>query len=233
MEQIKKSNYLLLAAVILVSVLVLDQSLKIWVLKHMFLGQTKQMLGQWFYLHFTENNGMAFGVELGGITGKLILTLFRLIAVGGIVWYLFKQIASAAHKGLIICISLILSGAIGNIIDSLFYGVWFDDIVTYEDKGKYLLGRVVDMLYFPVIETHYPSWFPIWGGQELTFFRPIFNIADASISSGVIAIIVFQKKFFGHKLDKSTIENDLTEEVDPLLDATENDISKKETEGHI
>jgi signal peptidase II len=229
LEQVKKSNYFLLAAVILVSVLLVDQSLKIWVLKNMVLGQTKQMFGQWFFLHFTENNGMAFGVELGGITGKLILTLFRLIAVAGIIWYLFKQIESRAHKGLIICISLILAGAIGNIIDSLFYGVWFEDLVTYEDKGKYLLGRVVDMLYFPVIETHYPSWFPFWGGQELTFFRPIFNIADASISSGVIAIIVFQKKFFGHKLEEPLIESESEEEIHSELEADQ--AIKKETEG--
>lgn len=202
MEYTNKRNYFLLAAFILASVLVLDQSLKIWVLKHMYLGQTKQILGSWFYLHFTENNGMAFGVELGGVAGKLFLTAFRLLAVAGIIWYLLKQIKSGAHKGLVICISLILAGAIGNIIDSLFYGVWFNEIVTYEDRGKFFMGRVVDMLYFPVIETTYPTWFPVWGGQDLTFFRPIFNIADASISTGVLTIIAFQKKFFGHKLEE-------------------------------
>lgn len=172
----------------------------------MYLGQTKTMAGNWFYLHFTENNGMAFGVEFGGIAGKLVLTGFRILAVFGIIWYLFKQINSGAHKGLVICITLILAGALGNIIDSLFYGVWFEDLVTYDDKGRYFLGRVVDMLYFPVIETHYPGWFPFWGGQDFTFFRPIFNIADASISSGVIAIILFQKKFFGKKLDEPVLE---------------------------
>jgi len=202
LESTNKRSYFFLAAFILISILVLDQSLKVWVLKHMYLGQTKQMLGNWFYLHFTENNGMAFGVELGGVTGKLILTAFRLLAVAGIIWYLLKQINAGVHKGLIICISLILAGAIGNIIDSLFYGVWFNDIVTYEDKGKYFMGRVVDMLYFPIVETRYPHWFPVWGGQDLTFFRPIFNIADASISTGVITIIAFQKKFFGHKLEE-------------------------------
>lgn len=226
MESTDKRSYFLLAAFILVSVLVLDQSLKIWVLKHMYLGQTKQMIGTWFYLHFTENNGMAFGVELGGVTGKLILTAFRLLAVAGIIWYLLKQINSGVHKGLIICISLILAGAIGNIIDSLFYGVWFEDIVTYEDRGKYLMGRVVDMLYFPVIETRYPSWFPIWAGQDLTFFRPIFNIADASISTGVITIIAFQKKFFGHKLEEplqfmSDEDSNTNEPDNPLNEETD------------
>jgi len=229
LESTDKRNYFLLAAFILVSVLVLDQSLKIWVLKHMYLGQTKQMLGSWFYLHFTENNGMAFGVELGGVAGKLILTAFRLLAVAGIIWYLLKQIKSGAHKGLVICISLILAGAIGNIIDSLFYGVWFDDIVTYEDRGKYFMGRVVDMLYFPVIETRYPTWFPIWGGQDLTFFRPIFNIADASISTGVLTIIAFQKKFFGHKLEEplqfNKDEKTTTEESDkPFKEETEENL---------
>jgi signal peptidase II len=226
LESTDKRSYFLLAAFILVSVLVLDQSLKIWVLKHMYLGQTKQMIGTWFYLHFTENNGMAFGVELGGVTGKLILTAFRLLAVAGIIWYLLKQINSGVHKGLIICISLILAGAIGNIIDSLFYGVWFEDIVTYEDRGKYLMGRVVDMLYFPVIETRYPSWFPIWAGQDLTFFRPIFNIADASISTGVITIIAFQKKFFGHKLEEplqfmSDEDSNTNEPDNPLNEETD------------
>lgn len=175
------------------------------------------MIGNWFFLHFTENNGMAFGVELGGIAGKLILTAFRLLAVAGIIWYLLKQIRSKAHNGLIACISLILAGAIGNIIDSVFYGVWFKEFVTYDDKGNYFLGRVVDMLYFPIIETRYPTWFPFWGGQDLTFFRPIFNIADASISTGVISIIVFQKRFFGHKLEEPllTMDDDtVKEEID-------------------
>lgn len=195
----------------------------------MYLGQTKPMIGNWFFLHFTENNGMAFGVELGGVTGKLILTAFRLFAVAGIIWYLIKQVNSKVHKGLIICISLILAGAIGNIIDSVFYGVWFTDYVTYDDKGKFFLGRVVDMLYFPIIETRYPSWFPLWGGQDLTFFRPIFNIADASISSGVIAIIVFQKKFFGHILEAPLIE-ETPEETEEVVNAEESTIAESEEE---
>lgn len=212
MESSKKKYAFLLAAFILITVLAIDQCLKIWVLKNMYLGQTKSVIGNWFYLHFTENNGMAFGVELGGISGKLILTTFRLLAVAGIVWYLLKQIRSHAHYGLITCISLILAGAIGNIIDSVFYGVWFQDYVTYIEKGKYFLGRVVDMLYFPIIETHYPSWFPFWAGQDFTFFSPIFNIADASISTGVITIIVFQKMFFGTKLEEPIIHDILSEE---------------------
>lgn len=183
----------------------------------MYLGQTKRMIGNWFFLHFTENNGMAFGLEIGGKSGKFILTGFRLLAVAGIIWYLIKQIFKNAHIGLIICISLILAGAIGNIIDSLFYGVWYSDIVTYDEKGKYFLGRVVDMFYFPIIETHYPSWFPFWAGESFTFFRPVFNISDASISAGVIAIIIFQKKFFEHEkkdtIEENSIENNSTEQT--------------------
>ncbi len=230
MKSITKKQYFLLSSIILLTVLALDQGLKIWVLKNMYLGQTKQMLGNWFYLHFTENNGMAFGVELGGITGKLILTAFRLLAVAGIIWYLIKQIRENAHIGLIACISLILAGALGNIIDSVFYGVWFNEYVTYTDKGSYFLGRVVDMLYFPIIETHYPSWFPGWGGQDFTFFRPIFNLADTSISTGVISIIVFQKRFFGNQLEEPLLsdesEND-AEDVNSV--AEENTVQNEES----
>jgi signal peptidase II len=222
LEANKTKTSILLAGFILIAILAFDQWLKIWVLKHMYLGQTKPMLGNWFYLHFTENNGMAFGVELGGITGKLILTVFRLLAVAGIIWYLSKQIKLQAHRGLIACISLILAGAIGNIIDSVFYGVWFTEYVSYLDKGKYFLGRVVDMLYFPVIETQYPSWFPIWGGENLTFFRPIFNIADASISTGVIAIIVFQKRFFGQKLEEPLLNEENENETSTTHSGSEN-----------
>lgn len=195
----------------------------------MYLGQTKTMIGDWFFLHFTENNGMAFGVELGGITGKIILTVFRLLAVIGIVWYLLKQIKAKAHKGLIACISLILAGALGNIIDSMAYGVWFNDLVTYPDKGKYFLGRVVDMLYFPIIESHYPSWFPFWAGQDFTFFRPIFNIADASISTGVISIIVFQKRFFGHKLEEPALVEETEIEGEEINIETESEIINEES----
>ena len=210
-----KAKYWLISILVLTAILFFDQYLKNWVLHNMYLGETKKMIGNWFFLHFTENNGMAFGLEIGGKSGKLILTVFRLLAVSGIVWYLFKQIGKKANIGFIICITLILAGAIGNIIDSLFYGVWYKDFVTYDERGQYLLGRVVDMLYFPIIETHYPSWFPFWGGQSFTFFRPVFNISDASISTGVIAIIVFQKKFFEHENNEKNIETELENSINP------------------
>lgn len=175
----------------------------------MYLGQEFKVFGDWFIIHFTENNGMAFGLELGGDTGKLLLTGFRIIAVMGILYYLVLQIKQGAKTGLIICISLVLAGAVGNIIDSVFYGVWFKDnyneylpdgTLKWKDHAPYLYGRVVDMLYFPLIEGRYPDWLPLLGGNSFMFFRPVFNIADTSISTGVFAIILFQKRFFAHTL---------------------------------
>src|SRR6185369_2272738 len=191
------------ALIIIFSVLLIDQVFKIWIKTHMYLGQEFHVFDHWFIIHFTENNGMAFGLEFGGSFGKLFLSLFRIILVGGIGWYLFHLIKTKAHAGMIACFSLIFAGAIGNIIDSAFYGLIFSDNDVELSKlfpstggyGTFLHGRVVDMLYFPLIEGHFPQWFPIWGGEEFLFFRPIFNIADSSISVGVIALLVFQSKF--------------------------------------
>lgn len=169
--------------------LVADQVLKIWIKTNFMLGEELNVAGNWFILHFTENNGMAFGIELAGAYGKLMLTLFRILVVGGIVWYLFSLIRDKAHSGLITSVMLVVAGALGNIIDSVFYGVWFD-------YAGYFHGRVVDMFYFPIIEGHFPQWFPLWGGEDFVFFRPVFNLADTYISAGVISIFVFQKKFF-------------------------------------
>lgn len=175
-------------------VLVADQALKYWVKTNFAYGEEKNVISDWFILHFTENNGMAFGLVFGGSYGKLLLTLFRIVAVAGIIYYMVYQYRRGAHRGFLICLALILAGAVGNIIDSVFYGVMFSDINRY--VGGWFHGQVVDMLYFPIIETHYPSWSPINAGEEFIFFRPVFNLADASISTGVIAIFVFQKRFF-------------------------------------
>lgn len=155
----------------------------------MQLGEEIPVFGNWFIIHFTENNGMAFGMELGVSYGKLLLSLFRIIAVSGIAYYLYTLIRDKAHQGYISCISLIFAGAIGNIVDSVFYG----KIFGYE---SWLHGRVVDMFYFPIVQGTYPAWFPIWGGEYFEFFRPVFNFADSSISIGVFLIIIFQKRFF-------------------------------------
>lgn len=167
----------------------------------MYIGEEFNVFGNWFIIHFTENNGMAFGLELGGDYGKLALSLFRVFAVFGIGYIFHYIIKHKYHFGLITCVSLILAGALGNIIDSVFYG----KIFGYADL---LHGRVVDMFYFPIIQGFYPEWFPFVGGEDFIFFRPVFNIADAAISIGVIIIILFQNKFLNK--DLSRLESEIT-----------------------
>jgi signal peptidase II len=185
-------------------ILVIDQILKIWVKTHMQIGQEIHLFGNWGMLHFIENNGMAFGMEMGGKPGKVVLSLFRIIAIFGIGWFLASLVRKKANIGLILAVSAILAGAIGNIIDSAFYGMIFNGsynqhAILFPPEGGYssfLHGRVVDMFYFPIINTHWPSWSPVKAGESLVFFRPVFNIADSAITCGVISIILFQKKMF-------------------------------------
>ena len=192
------------AAIFIILILIADQILKLWVKTHMVIGQEIQMLGNWGLLHFIENNGMAFGMEMGGKTGKIILSLFRIVAIAGIAWFLNSLIKKNSYIGLIMAVSAILAGAIGNIIDSAFYGMIFNESYTqpaviFPPGGGYssfLLGKVVDMFYFPVINTTWPDWSPFRPGESLVFFRPVFNISDSAITCGVLAIILFQKKMF-------------------------------------
>lgn len=187
-------------------VLLADQALKTWIKTHMYLGQEFNIIGKWFIIHFTENNGMAFGMEFGGEFGKLALSLFRIAAVAGIGYGLHYLIKHKYHRGLILNVALIFSGALGNIIDSVFYG----KIYGYEGLFH---GRVVDMLYFPIAEGHFPSWLPIWGGEEFVFFRPVFNLADAAISVGVILILIFQKSYFKEDVkDEVSINSEIVED---------------------
>jgi len=195
------------AALIVVAILIVDQAIKIWIKTHMMLGESYSIFGSWSYIHFTENYGMAFGLEFWGKVGKIILSLFRIAAVIAIGFYIRHLIKlEKATLGSIVGLSLILAGALGNIIDSAFYGLIFDhsigQVAQLFPKGggyaEFLHGKVVDMFYFPIIEGVFPSWFPLWGGEEFVFFRPVFNFADAAISVGVIYIILFQRKLFMH-----------------------------------
>jgi len=198
---VKLRNAILIIALIIIA----DQALKIWIKTSYPFGPITNVMGlPWFRLYFIENKGMAWGWEFGGEWGKMILTLFRLAAVIFGSWYLVKIVKQQYNRGFIICASLIYAGALGNLIDSMFYGLIFEES-SYSQVAKifppdgyagFLHGRVVDMLYFPLIKTTYPSWFPFVGGDEFEFFSPIFNIADASISIGVITLFVFQKRFF-------------------------------------
>ena len=192
------------AVLFIILILVLDQVLKIWVKTHMVLGQEIHLFGNWGMLHFIENYGMAFGMEMGGKPGKLILSVFRIIAIAGIGWFLTSIIRKEANIGLILSISAIMAGAIGNIIDSAFYGMIFSEsfqqpAILFPPGGGYssfLHGKVVDMFYFPVINTQWPDWSPFRPGESLVFFRPVFNIADSAITCGVFAIVLFQKRMF-------------------------------------
>lgn len=172
------------------AILLVDQASKIWIKTNMMLGEHFNVAGEWFQIYFIENNGMAFGMELGGEWGKLALTLFRLVAVAGILYILRGMLQSNATRiGALAALSLILAGALGNIIDSVFYGPLFG----YE---RWFHGRVVDMLYFPLWQGFLPDWVPIWGGDYFIFFRPVFNVADTAISTGVAMLLVFQRRYF-------------------------------------
>lgn len=207
---------------IILITLILDQVLKFWIKLNFTLGQEIHIIKDRVIIHFTENNGMAFGLELGGEAGKLALSLFRIIAIVAIAYGLYHLVRNKYHRGLITNVSLIFAGALGNIIDSAFYGVIFSESTWYEKAqlfpaeggySSFLHGKVVDMFYFPIIQGQFPSWLPLWGGDEFTFFRPVFNLADAAISVGVILILIGQKKYFKEELaETSNINNEIVEE---------------------
>lgn len=193
------------AFLIVTLILIVDQALKFWIKTNMSLGEEFNVLGNWFIIHFTENPGMAFGMEFSGNYGKLILSIFRIIAIIGIIYYLYIITRKKVKTGLIVSLSLVLAGAMGNMIDSAFYGMIFSSSNYFEvarfipvegGYGTFLHGRVVDMFYFPIFQGIYPAWVPFVGGNDYIFFRPVFNIADSSISIGVLLMIIFQKQFF-------------------------------------
>jgi signal peptidase II len=219
------------AGIIILLVLLIDQFIKIWIKTHMYIGQEFHLAGHWGIIHFVENEGMAFGMSLPGGYGKLALSLFRILAVGGLCYILFNVIRKKQENIVIVAISLIIAGAVGNIIDSAFYGMLFGESNQYDANiaqfmpsgggyAGFLHGKVVDMFYFPIMEGHFPSWFPFWGGEEFIFFRPVFNLADSSITIGVIIVILFQKKFFGTEKKEQVPLPKTETEIQPPSEST-------------
>lgn len=202
-----------IALLIIFSVLIIDQIIKVWVKTGMYYHESIR-IADWFFIYFTENNGMAFGME---IIGKLFLTSFRIIAVIAIGWFLYKFVKQGMKTGFIVCIAMIMAGALGNIIDCVFYGVIFSEsthaqLATFLPEGggyaPWLYGKVVDMFYFPIIDTHWPQWMPFVGGEHFIFFSPIFNFADASISCGIVALLLFYSKYLNESYQQVTTKNE-------------------------
>jgi len=205
---LKRSHLVIL---IILIVLILDQWSKIYVKSTFQYGGGFDIMGlSWAKIHFVENEGMAFGITFGGKAGKLFLSLFRIVMVGVLAWMIHKLIQAKESIGLLISFALIIAGALGNIIDSTIYGVIFSEskyhgevAQLFPPEGGYapaLFGRVVDMFYFPMINTTLPDWVPLWGGERFQFFKPVFNVADAAISTGVISIILFHRRFFRNEI---------------------------------
>ena len=192
-----------LAVILIIAILLIDQFIKIWVKTHMELHESIRVTN-WFYIAFIENNGMAYGMQIGS---KLLLSLFRVVAIGALGYYIWLQSKKTNVRWwYIVCLSMILAGAAGNLIDCMFYGLCFDastvgHVSQYVGLGNgyesFLMGRVVDMFYFPLIVTTYPDWFPVCGGEDFIFFSPVFNFADSSISVGVVALLLFFRKEIG------------------------------------
>lgn len=197
----KLARYFIIALIIII----VDQSCKLLVYNSMQIHEEINVIGQWFRLHYLLNPGMAFGIRWDNEFGKLALTVFRIGAMAGIGYYLMRSFNRNAHPGFLICLSLILGGAIGNVIDSTFYGVLLDN-APLGSPTKWFHGQVIDMLFFPIFEFSWPDWMPMVGGDYFLFFSPVFNIADSSIFIGVVSILIFQRRFFPHHGDVDASE---------------------------
>lgn len=233
MEKMNYKKYFLIALIIIL----IDQSSKLLVYNFMYIHQEVNVVGNWFKLHYLLNPGMAFGIRWNSEFGKLALTVFRIFAMFGIGYYLVKMAQKQAHNGFLICLALILGGAIGNVIDSTFYGVFLNN-APVEAPTKWFHGQVIDMLYFPLFHFYWPEWVPFKGGEYFEFFSPVFNIADSSIFIGVVTILFSQKKFFKEELDpvsesvviQETIEIKITPENEGNISAPDQSIATTDSE---
>lgn len=190
-----------------IAIIAIDQALKLWVHQNMFLGEEIMVVDDWFRLLYVLNPGFAYGLKLDWEYGKLALSLFRLVATGFIAWYLYKLIKEEMPKGLLVCLAMVLGGATGNLIDSIFYGVWLNN-APFGSLFDLFHGQVIDMFYFPIWEGYLPDWLPFKGGDYFIFFRPVFNVADAFVFTGFATILLFQKKLLKEKKTE-TVENDV------------------------
>jgi signal peptidase II len=219
-------KYFLIALI----VILVDQTSKLLVYNYMYIHQEINVLGSWFRLHYLLNPGMAFGIRWESEFGKLALTIFRIFAMAGITYYLYKMISKKAHSGFLFCLALILGGAIGNVIDSIFYGVFLNN-APMESPSPWFHGQVIDMLYFPLFDFYWPEWVPIKGGQYFEFFSPVFNIADSSIFMGVVIILFSQKRFFKEELEGNSEHILAIEQTEITLIAT--DKSQPQASDHV
>ena len=205
----KSLKYFLLALV----VIGIDQASKLLVHHNMYLHEEINVIGEWFRLHYLLNPGMAFGIRWESEFGKLALTLFRIIAMLGISYYLWRLAVRGAHSGFLWCMALILGGAVGNVIDSTFYGIYLEGNLPTDAPTPWFHGQVIDMLYFPLFDFVWPEWIPYFGGRYFEFFSPVFNIADSSIFIGVVIILAMQKKFFGEKDVIESTSEEVVQEI--------------------
>src|SRR5882762_3244609 len=198
-------KYLVIAGI----VIIIDQVSKLLVHNFMYIHQEVNVLGEWFKLHYLLNPGMAFGIRWDSEFGKLALTIFRITAMMGIGYYLIRMARKGVHTGFLVCMSLILGGAIGNVIDSTFYGVALNN-APFDSPTRWFHGQVIDMLFFPLVRFNWPEWVPMVGGDDFLFFSPVFNVADSSIFIWVVTILIFQRKFF---IDKPVAPEERREEA--------------------